>query len=125
MRFAVLISVVALCGVVAFAMPASLGAAGSIPTVTGPVAATGIPGNPMHDYPFFATNHELATRGYVEEEFFIQGTANLLDADIQAALKIDKEFLAPNLVLDFLPRNRFTGPDCQNCQHLERLRLQF
>ena len=55
----------------------------------------------------------------------IQRTANLLDANIQAALKIDKEFLAPNLVLDFLSRNRFTGPDCQNCQHLERLRLQF
>ena len=39
----------------------------------------------------------------------IQRTANLLDADIQAALKIDKQFLAPNLALDFLSRNRFTG----------------
>ena len=97
MRFAVqtigrnnrcLISVVALCGVVAFAMPASLGAAGSIPTVTGPVAATGISGNPMHDYPFFATNHELATRGYVEEEFFIQGTANRYNTTPQTTATI-------------------------------------
>jgi hypothetical protein len=46
------------------------------PTVTGPIPATGIPGNPAHDYPFFATNHDLAGHGYVEQEFFIQGTAN-------------------------------------------------
>src|SRR5260370_132366 len=31
---------------------------------------------PARHYTFFATNHELAIRGYVEEEFFIQGTAN-------------------------------------------------
>ena len=46
------------------------------PTVTGPIPATVIPGNPAHDYPFFATNHDLAGHGYVEQEFFIQGTAN-------------------------------------------------
>jgi hypothetical protein len=46
------------------------------PTVTGPVASTGTPGNTAHDYIFFATNHDLALHGYVEEEFFIQGTAN-------------------------------------------------
>ena len=58
-----LILVVALCAVVVFAMPLSVAAAGTDPTVTGPIAAAGIPGNPMHNYPFFATNHELATRG--------------------------------------------------------------
>jgi len=46
------------------------------PTVTGPIPATVIPGNPSHDYPFFATNHDLATNGYIEEEFFFSGTAN-------------------------------------------------
>jgi len=46
------------------------------PLVTGPIAATAIPGDPSHNYPFFATNHPLATAGYIEEEFFIQGTAN-------------------------------------------------
>lgn len=46
------------------------------PTVTGPVPATGTPGIAAHDYIFFASNHDLALHGYVEEEFFIQGTAN-------------------------------------------------
>ena len=32
-------------------------------------------GDPSHDYIFFATNH-LAGTGYVEQEFFIEGTAN-------------------------------------------------
>jgi hypothetical protein len=62
-----------------FVLPlAAVAIAGGVPnpTVTGPIAASVIPGNPSRDYPFFATNHELATRGYVEEEFFIQGTAN-------------------------------------------------
>src|SRR5215470_16589603 len=46
------------------------------PAVTGPVATTGTPGNTAHDYIFFASNHDLALHGYVEEEFFIQGAAN-------------------------------------------------
>lgn len=46
------------------------------PQVTGPIEAPDIPGAPTHNYPFFTTNHPLATAGYVEEEFFIQGTAN-------------------------------------------------
>jgi hypothetical protein len=46
------------------------------PTVTGPIPATAPPGDPSRNYPFFATNHDLARWGYVEEEFFIEGTAN-------------------------------------------------
>lgn len=46
------------------------------PTVTGPVPAAVAPGHPSHDYPFFATVHDLASQGYVEEEFFFSGTAN-------------------------------------------------
>src|SRR3954447_20851684 len=46
------------------------------PTVTGPVPSTGLPGNTAHDYTFFATNHSLELHGYVEEEFFVQGSAN-------------------------------------------------
>jgi hypothetical protein len=46
------------------------------PIVTGPIAQTVAPGNPSHDYIFFSSNHDLAGHGYVEEEFFIQGTAN-------------------------------------------------
>jgi hypothetical protein len=46
------------------------------PVVSGPIAAPDVPGTPTHNYPFFASNHELADHGYVEEEYFIQGTAN-------------------------------------------------
>src|SRR5215475_3667125 len=46
------------------------------PMVTGPVASPGITGNSAHDYIFFATDHDLAVHGYVEEEFFIQGIAS-------------------------------------------------
>jgi alpha-tubulin suppressor-like RCC1 family protein len=46
------------------------------PTVTGPIPANVTPGDPSHDYPFFATTVDLAKYGYVEQEFFIEGTAN-------------------------------------------------
>ena len=46
------------------------------PTVIGPIPATAVPGDPSHNYPFFATTVDLAAYGYVEEEFFLQGTAN-------------------------------------------------
>src|SRR5262245_8672984 len=80
----------AFCAIIAVALvvPASLCAADINLTVTGPVAAEGIPGNPAHNYPFFATNHDLATRGYVEEEFFIQGTANRYNTMPQATATI-------------------------------------
>ena len=45
------------------------------PTVTGPIAQPVAPGDPSHNYIFFSSNHDLAGHGYVEEEFFIQGTA--------------------------------------------------
>lgn len=46
------------------------------PVVTGPVAATTAPGNAVRDYPFFAALEDLKARGYVEEEYFVSGTAN-------------------------------------------------
>jgi hypothetical protein len=46
------------------------------PTVSGPIASPDIPGTLTHNYPFFASNHELAEQGYVEEEYYFQGTAN-------------------------------------------------
>jgi len=45
------------------------------PKATGPIAATA-PGDPGHDYPFYASALDLKARGYVEEEFFIEGTAS-------------------------------------------------
>src|SRR5207244_5843026 len=44
--------------------------------VTGPVAATSPLRDPAHGYPFNATPMDLAKQGYVEEEFFIQGSAS-------------------------------------------------
>src|SRR5262249_43197411 len=46
-----------------------------VPTVTGPIHADA-PGDPGHDYPFYASVVDLAAHGYVEQEFFIEGTAN-------------------------------------------------
>jgi hypothetical protein len=46
------------------------------PVVSGPIAAPAIPGHPSRDYVFFASDHPLAVNGYVEEEYFISGTAN-------------------------------------------------
>jgi hypothetical protein len=54
----------------------NLGTAVPNPTVTGPIPATVPPGDPSHDYPFFSTYLDLAVEGYVEEEFFMEGTAN-------------------------------------------------
>jgi Alpha/beta hydrolase domain len=49
------------------------------PTVIGPLASD-TPGSPDHNYPFFSTDMVLADFGYVEQEFFFDGTANRYDA---------------------------------------------
>jgi len=53
------------------------GAAGTVPTptVSGPIAASAV-GDAGKDYPFFASIVDLKARGWAEEEFFIEGTAN-------------------------------------------------
>ena len=51
-------------------------AAVPMPTVTGAVPSTAVPGDASHNYIFFATDHPMAVNGYVEEEYFIEGTAN-------------------------------------------------
>ncbi|HLF23450.1 MAG TPA: alpha/beta hydrolase domain-containing protein [Burkholderiales bacterium] len=45
------------------------------PTVTA-VPANAAPGDPSHDYPYLTTAFDLDRFGYVEEEFFVEGTAN-------------------------------------------------
>ena len=47
------------------------------PRVTGPVAT----GSTEHDHPFFSDAGWLARYGYVEEEFFLEGTANRYDRE--------------------------------------------
>jgi hypothetical protein len=68
--------IVALGALALAALTTTAGAGVPNPIVTGPIAATAPPGDPSHNYPFFATNNDLAQWGYVEEEFFIQGTVN-------------------------------------------------
>jgi hypothetical protein len=58
----------------AWALPAA--AAVPNPKVSGPIATTGIPGDTAHNTIFFATTHDMASQGYIEQEFFIEGTAN-------------------------------------------------
>lgn len=48
-------------------------------TVRGPVALTSAVHDAAHGYPFNAATLDLAKQGYVEEEFFIQGTARGYD----------------------------------------------
>ncbi|MFU8870594.1 alpha/beta hydrolase domain-containing protein [Micromonospora sp. SL4-19] len=51
------------------------GASVAAPLVAGPIANTSAVGHPSHGYPFLATDVDLAAVGYVEQEFFISGTA--------------------------------------------------
>jgi hypothetical protein len=60
------------------ALPAAVSAVAN-PIVIGPIPATVAPGDPSHDYPFLSTTVDLASRGYVEEEFFFEGSAARYD----------------------------------------------
>jgi hypothetical protein len=53
-----------------------LGAQVPNPTVSGPIASSAVPGDASRNYLFFASDHPLAVNGYIEEEYFIAGTAN-------------------------------------------------
>lgn len=56
----------------------AVAAAQSIPVVTGPIPAVLPPGTDLtHNYPQLSSepNYDLSARGYIEEEFFFQGTA--------------------------------------------------
>jgi Alpha/beta hydrolase domain len=57
------------------------GASVPAPTVTGPVARTSPVGDPAHGYPFLATDVDLASAGYVEQEFHISGEATRYSAN--------------------------------------------
>lgn len=46
------------------------------PNVIGPIPANVEPGDPSHDYTFLTPEADLGRYGYVQEEFFLEGTAN-------------------------------------------------
>lgn len=56
------------------------GASVPAPTVTGPLSNTSPVGDPAHGYPFLATDVDLASAGYVEQEFHISGQATRYSA---------------------------------------------
>jgi hypothetical protein len=64
-------------------LPLAAEAAVPNPIITGPIPANAPPGDPSHDYPQLATSLDLArsldlaSLGYVEEEYFFSGTANV------------------------------------------------
>ncbi len=62
-----------------FAVLGSAGASVPVPTVIGPLASD-VPGSPGRNYPFFATDMVLSDFGYIEQEFFFDGTANRYNA---------------------------------------------
>ncbi len=47
----------------------------SSPAVQGPIPSTAKPGDPSHNYIFYSTPMNLKKVGYVEQEYFISGTA--------------------------------------------------
>ena len=72
----VLVAAAVVAGLV-IGLASRLGAASvATPTVTGPVKAPVPIGDPSHDYPYSSTIDDLAKYSYVEEEFFVEGTAN-------------------------------------------------
>ena len=55
------------------AVPA--GADAPCPHVTGPIPVRAPLGDPSHDYPQYVQDVDYASRGYIEEEYFFEGTA--------------------------------------------------
>jgi Alpha/beta hydrolase domain len=59
------------------ALQSAVAATASVPnpTVIGPIASTSALGDPAHGYPFLASEIDLGSEGYVEEEYFVAGFA--------------------------------------------------
>jgi len=47
----------------------------SDPVISGPIPSTATPGDPSHNYVFASASRDLKSAGYVEQEYFIAGTA--------------------------------------------------
>ena len=66
----------ALFVVAALFLAATAAAQVPTPTLIGPIPRNAVPGDPSHDYTFFTPVEDLSDFGYVEEEYFVQGTAS-------------------------------------------------
>lgn len=65
---------------VAWGVPRASETARDVPTPKVVKVASEAPGSPGRNYPFFSTDIVLSNYGYVEEEFFYEGTANTYSA---------------------------------------------
>jgi hypothetical protein len=76
--------------VVMFVLPLTIGAsnsrsaaqATSSAVVVGPIPNNVLPGDPSHDYSFLTPQENLADYGYIQEEFFLEGSANRYDTSV-------------------------------------------
>jgi len=84
-----LLLALAVGGALGLAAPTSTPAAAapepSLPAVPTPEVTGPVPSNPG-DYPFFSSDLGLADRGYVEEEYFYSGSANVYDATVAGGI---------------------------------------
>jgi hypothetical protein len=77
MRLSRIATGIVTAAIFAISLAAGVGAASvPSPTVTGPVKTPVAIGDPSHNYPYSSTIDDLAKYSYVEEEYFIEGTAN-------------------------------------------------
>ena len=72
---AIAAAAVATAGATASLAAVAVQAAVPAPAVQGPIPSTASPGDPSHDYVFYATTWDLEQAGYVEEEYFVSGIA--------------------------------------------------
>jgi hypothetical protein len=82
-RFVIGVSVAAIIAGASAAQDTKAAGTVPMPSVTGPIASSAV-GDASKDYPFFASIVDLKARGWVEEEFFIEGTANRYTVQGQA-----------------------------------------
>jgi hypothetical protein len=77
-RMLTMLTMMMATGVLLFAtvLTAAAQGAGPAPTITGPIPVTAPPGDASHGFVFSPAAVDLASHGYIEEEFFIEGTAN-------------------------------------------------
>jgi hypothetical protein len=67
--------VIAVTSVATISWTPASAAATTVPEVIGPIPSTASPGDPSHDYVFYATPMDLQKVGYEEQEYFIKGVA--------------------------------------------------
>jgi hypothetical protein len=84
-RHFLIAAILAAFGTVSIAGQRSGSGRGAVPgaSISGPIASAPI-GDSSRNYPFYASIVDLKARGYVEEEFFIEGTAARYETPPQA-----------------------------------------